>query len=59
MIYTGAPQNTRRKKIEHGGYGYMRDYHVERFMRDGKLTEIGEGTSEVQRLVIARHILSN
>ncbi|MED3548959.1 acyl-CoA dehydrogenase [Cytobacillus praedii] len=43
----------------HGGYGYMRDYHVERFMRDGKLTEIGEGTSEVQRLVIARHILSN
>ncbi|MED3571597.1 acyl-CoA dehydrogenase [Cytobacillus praedii] len=43
----------------HGGYGYMRDYHVERFMRDGKLTEIGEGTSEVQRLVIARQILSN
>ncbi|KOP83477.1 acyl-CoA dehydrogenase [Cytobacillus solani] len=43
----------------HGGYGYMRDYHVERYMRDGKLTEIGEGTSEVQRLVIARQILSN
>lgn len=43
----------------HGGYGYMRDYHVERFMRDGKLTEIGEGTSEVQRLVIARQILSS
>lgn len=40
----------------HGGYGYMKDYHVERFMRDGKLTEIGEGTSEIQRMVIARQI---
>lgn len=40
----------------HGGYGYMSDYHVERFMRDGKLTEIGEGTSEIQRMVIARQI---
>ncbi|WP_026583850.1 acyl-CoA dehydrogenase [Bacillus sp. J33] len=40
----------------HGGYGYMKDYHVERYMRDGKLTEIGEGTSEVQRMVIARQI---
>ena len=40
----------------HGGYGYMKDYHVERYMRDGKLTEIGEGTSEIQRLVIARAI---
>lgn len=40
----------------HGGYGYMKDYHVERYMRDGKLLEIGEGTSEVQRLVIARQI---
>lgn len=40
----------------HGGYGYMKEYHVERYLRDGKLTEIGEGTSEVQRLVIARQI---
>ncbi|MCQ6273651.1 acyl-CoA dehydrogenase family protein [Bacillus sp. V3B] len=40
----------------HGGYGYMKDYHVERYMRDAKLTEIGEGTSEIQRLVIARQI---
>jgi alkylation response protein AidB-like acyl-CoA dehydrogenase len=40
----------------HGGYGYMKDYHVERYMRDGKLTEIGEGTSEIQRMVIARAI---
>ena len=41
----------------HGGYGYVEDYRVERFMRDAKLTEIGEGTSQIQRLVIARKIL--
>ncbi len=41
----------------HGGYGYTTDYPVERYMRDAKLTEIGEGTSQVQRLVIARQIL--
>jgi alkylation response protein AidB-like acyl-CoA dehydrogenase len=41
----------------HGGYGYVTDYPVERFLRDAKLTEIGEGTSQVQRLVIARKIL--
>jgi alkylation response protein AidB-like acyl-CoA dehydrogenase len=41
----------------HGGYGYTEDYKVERFLRDAKLTEIGEGTSEIQRLVIARRIL--
>lgn len=40
----------------HGGYGLMKDYHVERFYRDHKLLEIGEGTSEVQRIVISRHI---
>jgi alkylation response protein AidB-like acyl-CoA dehydrogenase len=41
----------------HGGYGYTRDFPIERFFRDVKLTEIGEGTSEVQRMVIARHLL--
>ena len=41
----------------HGGYGYIEEYKVERFLRDAKLTEIGEGTSQVQRLVIARRIL--
>ncbi|HEY7140774.1 MAG TPA: acyl-CoA dehydrogenase family protein [Methylomirabilota bacterium] len=43
----------------HGGYGYTRDFPVERFYRDAKLCEIGEGTSEVQRMVIARHLLES
>jgi butyryl-CoA dehydrogenase len=42
----------------HGGYGYSREYEVERFYRDAKVTEIYEGTSEVQRMVIARDLLS-
>jgi alkylation response protein AidB-like acyl-CoA dehydrogenase len=41
----------------HGGYGYLRDFPVERYFRDVKLTEIGEGTSEIQRLIIARELL--
>jgi alkylation response protein AidB-like acyl-CoA dehydrogenase len=41
----------------HGGYGYVAEYPVERYFRDAKLTEIGEGTSQIQRLVIARKIL--
>ena len=40
----------------HGGYGYIKEYHVERFLRDAKLMTIGEGTSEVQRLIIAREL---
>jgi alkylation response protein AidB-like acyl-CoA dehydrogenase len=43
----------------HAGYGYTKDYPVERFYRDNRLTAIGEGTSEIQRLVIARQILEN
>ena len=42
----------------HGGYGFIKEYPVERFLRDSKLGTIGEGTSEVQRLVIARELLS-
>jgi alkylation response protein AidB-like acyl-CoA dehydrogenase len=41
----------------HGGYGYIEEYKVERYLRDAKLTELGEGTSQIQRLVIARRIL--
>ena len=42
----------------HGGYGYTREFAVERHLRDAKLCEIGEGTSEVQRMVIAKHVLA-
>ncbi|MDO9130245.1 MAG: acyl-CoA dehydrogenase family protein [Anaerolineales bacterium] len=42
----------------HGGYGYSREYEVERIYRDARLMTIGEGTSEIQRLVIARHVLA-
>jgi len=41
----------------HGGYGYVEEYKVERFLRDAKLTELGEGTSQIQRLVIGRRVL--
>lgn len=42
----------------HGGYGYVKEYHVERLMRDAKITQIYEGTSEVQKIVIARSVLA-
>ena len=42
----------------YGGYGFVKDYPAEKFFRDVKLTTIGEGTSEIQRLVIARQLLS-
>lgn len=42
----------------HGGYGYVKEYHVERLMRDAKITQIYEGTSEMQKIVISRNILS-
>ena len=41
----------------HGGYGFVKEYHVERLMRDAKITQIYEGTSEIQRMIIAREIL--
>ena len=41
----------------HGGYGYVKEYHVERLMRDAKITQIYEGTSEIQRIIISRSII--
>ena len=41
----------------HGGYGYVKEFHVERLMRDAKITQIYEGTSEVQKIVISRFVL--
>ena len=43
----------------HGGYGFVKDYPAEKYFRDVKLTTIGEGTSEIQRLVIARQLLAS
>ncbi len=42
----------------HGGYGYVKEYHVERLMREAKLTQIYEGTSEIQKIVISRDLLN-
>jgi alkylation response protein AidB-like acyl-CoA dehydrogenase len=41
----------------HGGYGFVKEFHVERLMRDAKITQIYEGTSEIQKIVISRHLL--
>ncbi len=54
---TTAVEVTREAIQIHGGYGYTRDYHVERMHRDAKVTEIYEGTSEIQHIVIAREIM--
>jgi len=52
-----AMRTTTRAVQIHGGYGYMKEFPVERMMRDAKICEIGEGTSEIQRLVIARSLI--
>ena len=58
MFATEMAERVCRNAIQiHGGYGYSREYPVERIYRDARLMTIGEGTSEVQRLVIARHVL--
>jgi len=59
LFATEASEHVCYKAIQiHGGYGYMREYAVERMYRDQRLCAIGEGTNEIQRLVIARQVLS-
>jgi alkylation response protein AidB-like acyl-CoA dehydrogenase len=57
-----ASQTAMKHTVEavqiHGGYGFVKEYHVERLMRDAKITQIYEGTSEVQKIVISRGLLS-
>jgi alkylation response protein AidB-like acyl-CoA dehydrogenase len=43
----------------HGGYGFIKEYQVERHFRDAKITQIYEGTSQIQKLVVARHLLAD
>ncbi|MEQ8472091.1 MAG: acyl-CoA dehydrogenase [Marinoscillum sp.] len=52
-----AMQNSIEAVQIHGGYGFVKEYHVERFMRDAKITQIYEGTSEIQKIVISRGLL--
>jgi alkylation response protein AidB-like acyl-CoA dehydrogenase len=59
MFATETAERVCRNAIQiHGGNGYSSDYPVERIYRDARLMTIGEGTSEIQRLVIARHVLA-
>jgi len=61
MALTYASEASTRVALQaiqvHGGYGYIRDYPVERLARDAKLLEIGAGTSEIRRLIVARELL--
>ena len=60
MFATEMAERVCRNAIQiHGGYGYSSEYPVERIYRDARLMTIGEGTSEIQRLVIARHVLAS
>ena len=52
-----AARATNKAMQIHGGYGFLKDNPVERYLRDAKLCEIGEGTSEIQRLIIAKELL--
>ncbi|RPJ28673.1 MAG: acyl-CoA dehydrogenase, partial [Chloroflexi bacterium] len=59
LFATEMAERVCRNAIQiHGGYGYSSEYPVERIYRDARLMTIGEGTSEIQRLVIARHVLA-
>jgi alkylation response protein AidB-like acyl-CoA dehydrogenase len=57
LVASGAAMDNARDATQiFGGYGFMNEYPVGRFYRDAKILEIGEGTSEVQRMLIARHL---
>lgn len=59
LFASKVAMNTTVEAVQvHGGYGYVKEYHVERLMRDAKITEIYEGTSEVQKIVISRAVLT-
>jgi butyryl-CoA dehydrogenase len=60
LFASEAAMDVTTKAVQlHGGYGYSREYAVERMMRDAKITEIGEGTSEIQKIVISRELLKD
>ena len=57
MLFRSAMDITVEAVQIHGGYGFVKEYHVERMMRDAKITQIYEGTSEIQKMIISRSIL--
>ena len=58
LFASEVAMNTTVEAVQvHGGYGFVKEFHVERLMRDAKITQIYEGTSEIQRIVIAREVL--
>ena len=58
QIFQAMVRDFAAKAVQlHGGYGYVKDYPVERFFRDAKITEICEGTSEMQRMTVARQLI--
>ena len=58
LLVRATPEETDAVQV-FGGYGYTRDFRVERYMRDAKITQIFEGTNQIQRLVIARSLATN
>ena len=58
LFASGIAQEVTSEAVQiHGGYGYVKEFHVERLMRDAKITQIYEGTTEIQKLVISRELL--
>ncbi|WP_413894655.1 acyl-CoA dehydrogenase family protein [Pantoea ananatis] len=54
----GAPAPSSPRRPTHGGYGYIREYPVERLLRDSRVHQILEGTNEIMRVIVARHLLN-